>query len=38
MEVLERNVDDGLILQHIMSKESETICACHGDSCGVLGK
>ena len=38
MEVLECNVDDGLILQHIMSKESETICACHGDSCGVLGK
>lgn len=35
-QLLQRSVDDGMILQRIPTKEAENICSCHGDCCGIL--
>lgn len=36
LAMIDRHVEDGFILQHILSKEAETICACHGDCCNEI--
>lgn len=36
-EILDRNVDEGLVLQMGYTRNSEFICSCHSDCCGVLG-
>lgn len=36
LAMIDQIVDEGFILQHIMSKEAETICACHIDCCNVI--
>ena len=35
-EYLQRNVDDGFMLESTFGKNTETICSCHIDSCGIL--
>ena len=35
--ILERSVEEGMILQSAFTKDSEIICSCHGDCCGILG-
>ena len=34
--LLQRSIDDGMILQRIPTKEAENICSCHGDCCGII--
>ncbi len=36
LAILRRSVDAGMILQNMYTKNSEFICSCHGDCCGVL--
>ena len=36
-EYLQRSVDDGFMLETTFGKNTETICSCHADSCGILG-
>ncbi len=36
LSILKRSVDAGMILQNMYTKNSEFICSCHGDCCGVL--
>ena len=36
-EILARGVDEGLVLQCGYTRNSEFICQCHPDCCGVLG-
>ena len=35
-EYLQRSVDDGFMLETTFGKDSDTICSCHADSCGIL--
>ena len=35
-EYLQRSVDDGFILETTFGKNSDTICSCHVDSCGII--
>ena len=35
--VIERSVDEGMVLQMGYTNNSEFICSCHSDCCGVLG-
>lgn len=37
LSILERSVEEGMILQSAFTKDSEIICSCHGDCCGILG-
>ena len=32
-----RSCEDGFILESCFTKDSETICSCHGDSCFIIG-
>jgi NAD-dependent dihydropyrimidine dehydrogenase PreA subunit len=36
LSILQRSVDEGMILQSCFTKGSEIICSCHGDCCGIL--
>lgn len=36
--ILQRSVDEGMILQSAFTKDSCVICSCKGDSCGILKK
>ena len=35
--ILQRNVDEGLVLQAGYVRNADIICSCHADCCGVLG-
>lgn len=35
--IIERSIDEGLVVQHFYGKGSEVICQCHSDSCFLLG-
>lgn len=37
VEVIENNIEAGLVIQLGYTNNSEIVCACHGDCCGVLG-
>lgn len=37
LSILERSVEEGMILQSAFTKDSEIICSCHSDCCGILG-
>lgn len=34
--ILQRSVDEGMVIQSAYSKASEVICSCHGDCCDIL--
>ena len=34
--ILKRSVDAGMVLQSAYTKDTEIICSCHGDCCGIL--
>ena len=34
--ILQRSVDEGMVLQRAYSKAGEIICSCHGDCCDIL--
>lgn len=34
--VIERNVDEGLVLQMGYTNDSDILCSCHSDCCGIL--
>ena len=36
LAILQRSVDAGLVLQSAYTKDSEIICSCSGDCCGIL--
>lgn len=33
---IKRSVEDGFVIQSVNTKETESFCSCHGDSCGLL--
>lgn len=35
---MERSRDDGFILESCFAKDSETICSCHMDTCGIIAE
>ncbi len=35
-EILQRNVDAGMVIEIMNSKQCDVICSCHGDCCGIL--
>lgn len=37
LDYLQRSIDEGFIIQRMADKEAETVCSCHGLSCGVVG-
>lgn len=34
--ILQRSVDEGMVIQSAFSKATEVICSCHGDCCDIL--
>jgi NAD-dependent dihydropyrimidine dehydrogenase PreA subunit len=36
LSIMERSVEEGMILQSCFTRGSEIICSCHGDCCGIL--
>ena len=37
LEILQRSVEAGLVIQVANSEKTEVICSCHGDCCDILG-
>ena len=37
LAILNRSVEEGMVIQGCFTKESEIICSCHGDCCLILG-
>lgn len=37
LQYVKRSVEDGFVIQSVNTKETESFCSCHGDSCGLLG-
>ena len=37
IEILQRSVDCGMVIDHLYSKKAESICSCHSDCCMWLG-
>lgn len=35
--ILERSVEHGMVIQSCYTRDTEIICSCHGDCCGILG-
>ena len=35
--LIERNIDEGLVIQAGYARNTDIICSCHADCCGVLG-
>lgn len=35
-EIIERGVDAGMVLEIMNTKQTDVICQCHGDCCGIL--
>lgn len=36
LAILKRSVEHGMVLQSCFTKDTEVICSCHGDCCGIL--
>ncbi|MCD7818763.1 MAG: 4Fe-4S binding protein [Lachnospiraceae bacterium] len=37
IRILERSVEHGMVIQSCYTRDTEIICSCHGDCCGILG-
>lgn len=37
LEIMKRDIDLGMVVQHAHSKKTEVICRCHPDVCNILG-
>lgn len=37
LEYVKRSAEDGFILQSCFTKDTETICSCHKNRCGIIG-